>query len=184
MAQTCVLGPVGPIRHPKGLPESAQTGPTKGVGLTTMSPAEGFRPELARSTLYRVPTSRLSSVGAAGLQQSRVCGGLWIGGRTVCEGTAAVREGGRYTLPQSRNRETPNPMERGPKKRGRIGPWGRAGCSLFPPIAVPCRAGDVSRRHSSGSSPSSKQRVAGSSPARSAASRGSSARLSGSARLE
>jgi hypothetical protein len=111
------------------------------------------------------PSLRLSPVRAPGVQRGEACGGLWICGRTVCEGTPAVRKGeGRGRTP----RKPCNPELRTPswgaKKRGRIGPWGRHRCSLLQSIAVACRAGDVSRRYSLPRRPFANVGVAGSSP--------------------
>ncbi len=65
---------------------------------------------------------------------------------------------------QPRNRATPELRQWGAKKRGRIGLWGRHRCSLLQPIAVSCRAGDVSRRYSLPRRPFANVGVAGSSP--------------------
>ncbi len=48
--------------------------------------------------------------------------------------------------------------------RGRIGPWGRAGCSLVQPHAGARKAGDVSRRYFLGRDRAFNPRVGGSSP--------------------
>ncbi len=81
-----------------------------------------------------------------------------------------MRDGGRGGLylpataqPCNSEPGTPDPYG-GREKRGRIGPWGRHRCSLFPSIAVPCKAGDVSRRPSSPLGRSFNPMVQGSSP--------------------
>ena len=90
-------------------------------------------------------SQRFSSARVPGVRRSKGCRGLRNGGRTVCGGTAAVRAGEGSFLPPC-NRVTPNPGTSDAKKRGRIEPWGRAGCNLLQPIAPACKAGDVSRR--------------------------------------
>jgi hypothetical protein len=44
----------------------------------------------------------------------------------------------------------PGPASNSTLKRGRIRPWGRAGCIPVQPRACPCKAGAVSRRHFKG----------------------------------
>jgi hypothetical protein len=105
-------------------------------------------------TLLRVPLSWTLFRQSTGCSAAE---GLWgtshrWPGRSRCTpargGGGAGRTGAGPLYP-SATVQLPNPRVWGAKKRGRIGPWGRHRCSLLQPIAVACKAGDVSRRYSS-----------------------------------
>jgi hypothetical protein len=106
---------------PEGLPESVQTGPTKGADSPACLQCTDSHLRWLEQHYIEYPPHGLSSVRAPGLQRSRACGGLWICGRTVCEGTAAVRDGGRArerTLYPSATAQLPNPQVRDGEKEG------------------------------------------------------------------
>jgi hypothetical protein len=123
---------------PEGLPESLHR-TNQGARFTTSPSVKVFPPELARSTPFRVPPLRLSSVRAPGLQRSKGCGGLWICGRTVCEETAAVRAGGGSVPSGSRaTPHVPYPTPRADLKPSLSEPFSEPN-DLFmriPPIAT------------------------------------------------
>jgi len=87
--------------------------------------------------------------------------GRSVPGLGVCERRAAVGDG-EETVPLC-NRGTPGP-NRGVRKLEPDRAGSRHRCSLFPPAAVSCRAGDVSRRHFLRFCPFANVGVAGSRP--------------------
>ena len=125
-------------------------------------------------TLFRVPLSSTLSrenIGCSAIEGLWGTFDLWT---DRLRGNGGGEEGGGGLYPSASAQ--PRTRIGGAKKRGRIGPWGRHRCSLLPPIAVPCRAGDVSRRYSLPLSPFANVGVAGSRP--------SFARLAQSARRD
>jgi hypothetical protein len=110
------------------------------------------------------PPLELSPARALGLQQSRVCGGLSICGRTVCEGKPCGEAGGAGRAPVplciSATLQLPKPGV-GARKLEPDRAGSRHRCSLLQPIAVACKAGAVSTRYFLRLDRSSNLRVGG-----------------------
>ncbi len=132
-----------------------------------MSPAEVFPPELVRVTLTRVTLSPTLFRQSTGCSARRGLWGTlgWWPDRLRGNGGGEGRGPAGPLYPSATAQPCNSRLgQRGAKKRGRIGPWGRHRCSLLQPIAPACKAGDVSRRYSLPLRPFANVGVAGSSP--------------------